>query len=219
MFLGYNTNGLAHHDLFDAVDCWPKSAIAAWRSRSTTTPCRQVAGNPPAGKSSGCGDCWNGSACVQSSRPAPVPARSRQSTSRRCFPRPTRRIDFYKYAVDCAAELGSDCVSLWSGALPRADLPPAGDGPAGRRASRSARLRRRAEHSHRFRAGAGNVDRLACGLRGIARPDRRPQLASDARRWPSPLPRRDADRRRDSPLGPAAGERASRGRARGGTST
>jgi sugar phosphate isomerase/epimerase len=28
-----------------------------------------------------------------------------------------RRIDFYKYAIDCAAELGSDCVSLWSGAL------------------------------------------------------------------------------------------------------
>ena len=27
-----------------------------------------------------------------------------------------RRIGFYKYAVDCAAELGSDCVSLWSGA-------------------------------------------------------------------------------------------------------
>ncbi len=30
-------------------------------------------------------------------------------------PRP--RIDFYKYAIDCAAELGSDCVSLWSGAV------------------------------------------------------------------------------------------------------
>ena len=30
---------------------------------------------------------------------------------------PRRRIDFYKYAVDCAAELGSDCVSLWSGVL------------------------------------------------------------------------------------------------------
>ena len=29
---------------------------------------------------------------------------------------PRRRIDFYKYAIDCAAELGSDCVSLWSGA-------------------------------------------------------------------------------------------------------
>ena len=29
-----------------------------------------------------------------------------------------RRIDFYKYAVDSAAELGSDCVSLWSGRLP-----------------------------------------------------------------------------------------------------
>ena len=29
-----------------------------------------------------------------------------------------RRIDFCKYAVDVAAELGSDCVSLWSGRLP-----------------------------------------------------------------------------------------------------
>ncbi|MGD0901205.1 MAG: sugar phosphate isomerase/epimerase family protein, partial [Thermoguttaceae bacterium] len=27
-----------------------------------------------------------------------------------------RRIDFYRWAIDCAAELGSDCVSLWSGA-------------------------------------------------------------------------------------------------------
>jgi sugar phosphate isomerase/epimerase len=26
-----------------------------------------------------------------------------------------RRIDFYRWAIDCAAELGSDCVSLWSG--------------------------------------------------------------------------------------------------------
>ena len=32
-----------------------------------------------------------------------------------------RRADFYRYAVDCAAELGSDCVSLWSGVL-RADV-------------------------------------------------------------------------------------------------
>ncbi len=30
---------------------------------------------------------------------------------------PRRRIEFYKYAVDLAAELGSDCVSLWSGAV------------------------------------------------------------------------------------------------------
>jgi sugar phosphate isomerase/epimerase len=28
-----------------------------------------------------------------------------------------KRIDFYKYAIDCAAQLGSDCVSLWSGSL------------------------------------------------------------------------------------------------------
>jgi sugar phosphate isomerase/epimerase len=36
-----------------------------------------------------------------------------------------RRIDFYKYAVDCAAELGSDCVSLWSGVLCGAGVSPA----------------------------------------------------------------------------------------------
>jgi sugar phosphate isomerase/epimerase len=30
-------------------------------------------------------------------------------------PRP--RIAFYKYAIDCAARLGSDCVSIWSGAI------------------------------------------------------------------------------------------------------
>ena len=28
-----------------------------------------------------------------------------------------RCLDFYRYAVDCAAALGSDCVSLWSGVL------------------------------------------------------------------------------------------------------
>jgi L-ribulose-5-phosphate 3-epimerase len=28
-----------------------------------------------------------------------------------------RRIEFYRHAIDCAARLGSDCVSLWSGVL------------------------------------------------------------------------------------------------------
>ena len=38
---------------------------------------------------------------------------------------PRRRIDFYKYAIDCAAELGSDCVSIWSGVLCGAGVSPA----------------------------------------------------------------------------------------------
>ncbi len=29
----------------------------------------------------------------------------------------TKRLDFYKYCIECAVELGSDCVSLWSGIL------------------------------------------------------------------------------------------------------
>ena len=45
MRLGYNTNGLAHHRLLDAIDFWPKKAIEALRSpsmpgRSTLTTTR-----------------------------------------------------------------------------------------------------------------------------------------------------------------------------------
>jgi sugar phosphate isomerase/epimerase len=39
-----------------------------------------------------------------------------------------RRVEFYRHAVDCAAGLGSDCVSLWSGVLRDAvSLPQAVD--------------------------------------------------------------------------------------------
>ena len=62
----------------------------------------------------------------------------------------------------------------------------------------------------RLRAGAGHVDRLDAGLRGAARPARRPRPAADARRRPSALPGRNADRRPDPPLGAAAGQRPPR---------
>ena len=37
MLLGYNTNGMAHHDLFDAVRLLAEIGYGAWRSRSTIT--------------------------------------------------------------------------------------------------------------------------------------------------------------------------------------
>jgi L-ribulose-5-phosphate 3-epimerase len=117
MFLGYNTNGLAHHNLFDAVELL---AEIGYRGVAVTI---DHAALPPY--------------CPQ--------ARQRTERLRRLLERlgmrsvietgarylldprmkhePTllsqqrrRRIDFYRYAVDCADRLGSDCVSLWSGA-------------------------------------------------------------------------------------------------------
>ena len=134
MFLGYNTNGLAHHDLFDAVALL---AEIGYRGVAITIDHNAL---PP-------GDCPD----FRVGENGTVPFSGAGETGQRIVrlrtlleklgmrsvietgarflldPRvkheptllsesPRRRIDFYKYAVDCAAELGSDCVSLWSGA-------------------------------------------------------------------------------------------------------
>ena len=71
MFLGYNTNGLAHHELFDAVELL---AEIGYRGVAITIDHNAL---PPYGRhtrasgSRGCGVCWNGWACDRSSRPAP----------------------------------------------------------------------------------------------------------------------------------------------------
>jgi sugar phosphate isomerase/epimerase len=56
-----------------------------------------------------------------------------------------RRLDFYRRAVLAAKALGSDCVSIWSGALHRArdgDDPAAADDAAGNERARAAALER-----------------------------------------------------------------------------
>jgi L-ribulose-5-phosphate 3-epimerase len=141
MFLGYNTNGLAHHDLFDAVELL---ADIGYRGVAITIDHNAL---PP-------GDCpdfrpsENGTVPFMGGEAGQRLARLRTLLEKRGMrsvvetgarflldPRakhePTllsqssrRRIDFYKYAVACAAELGSDCVSLWSGAVCGAGVPP-----------------------------------------------------------------------------------------------
>jgi L-ribulose-5-phosphate 3-epimerase len=149
MFLGYNTNGLAHHDLFDAVELL---ADIGYRGVAITIDHNAL---PP-------GDCSNSrgrrsEAVVVENGTVPFSngetgqrlarlrtllekfgMRSVIETGARFLldPRkkheptllsdsPRRRIDFYKYAVDCAAHLGSDCVSMWSGAPSSAGILPA----------------------------------------------------------------------------------------------
>ena len=130
MFLGYNTNGLAHHDLFDAVELL---AEIGYRGVAITIDHNALPPVPlPACPAvPACEHCWqpawHGTTLAAAGK---LGMRSVIETGARFLldPRvkhePTllsedrrRRIDFYKYAIDCAAELGSDCVSLWSGAL------------------------------------------------------------------------------------------------------
>jgi L-ribulose-5-phosphate 3-epimerase len=136
MFLGYNTNGLAHHDLFDAVELL---AEIGYRGVAITIDHNALAPGGTAGLPSSADE---GSTLLD--KPAVPPGNLRRlrrllekhnmrsviETGARYLLNPQvkheptllsdcprRRIEFYKYAVDCAAELGSDCVSIWSGTL------------------------------------------------------------------------------------------------------
>jgi len=142
MFLGYNTNGLAHHDLFDVVALL---AEIGYRGVALTIDHNAL---PP-------GDCPDFRVSENGTVPFSAGETSRRIVRLRTLleklgmrsvietgarflldPRvkheptllsesPHCRIDFYKYAVDCAAELGSDCVSLWSGTICGAGVSPA----------------------------------------------------------------------------------------------
>ncbi len=122
MLLGYNTNGMAHHDLFDAVELLADIGYAsvaitidhtalsphARYSRQRTQRLRRVLQQRKMRTV-----IETGARFLLNPREKHEPTFiSRDPAGRQ------RRLDFYKYAVDSAAELGSDCVSLWSGRLP-----------------------------------------------------------------------------------------------------
>ncbi len=117
-FFGYNTNGLAHHDLFEAVELL---ADLGYRGAAITIDHNALPPHSPHAQQH-----------IESLRRLleKKQMRSMIETGARFLldPRkkheptllskdPKRRIEFYKYAIDCAAELGSDCISIWSGTL------------------------------------------------------------------------------------------------------
>ena len=195
MFLGYNTNGLAHHDLFDAVELLAEigyQGVAITIDHGALSPPCATAGLPSS--------AFRGLPTLLD-KPAVAPSQverlrkllekcrmrsvietgARFLLDSRVKHEPTllsearrRRIDFYKYAIDCADQLGSDCVSLWSGALPAG----AGTGPfRGRDAQfRLTRSHRRRKASSRCAVADGSglnaraaepLDRLVTGLREV----------------------------------------------------
>ena len=122
MLLGYNTNGMAHHDLCDAVALL---AEIGYRSVAITIDHGVL---PP-----GAADLAEQLAKVrrlleQFGMHSVIETGARFLLDPRTKHEPTlvsadaaaraRRVEFYQHAVDCAARLGSDCVSLWSG-VPR----------------------------------------------------------------------------------------------------
>jgi sugar phosphate isomerase/epimerase len=122
MYLGYNTNGLSHHDLFDAIEML---ANIGYRGVAITIDHDALS---PRDENS-----WETLLrlrdLMQQRRMRSVietgarflldPRQKHEPTL--VSPDNSCRIEFYKYAIDCAAALKSDCVSLWSGALRRPD--------------------------------------------------------------------------------------------------
>ncbi len=121
MLLGYNTNGMAHHELFEAVRLLGQ---LGYRSVAITI---DHASLPPEGR--------HARQRVEKLRRQleHLSMRSVIETGARFLldpwhkheptlvsPQPEqrrRRIEFYQHAIRCAAALNSDCVSLWSGTV------------------------------------------------------------------------------------------------------
>ena len=128
MLLGYNTNGMAHHELFDAVTLL---AEIGYRSVAITIDHGAL---PPYGKYTRQRLTRLRRLLGQLGMRSVIETGARFLLDRRRKHEPTlisadasgraRRAEFYQYAVDCAAALESDCVSLWSGVL-RDEVPRA----------------------------------------------------------------------------------------------
>jgi sugar phosphate isomerase/epimerase len=121
MHLAYNTNGLAHHDLLDAIDLVADigyQGISITLDHGTLNPfsehtpaqLKQVAEKLRARRL----DCVieTGARFLLDPRQKHEPTLVTADPAAR-----SRRVDFLKRAIDIAADLGARCVSLWSGVL------------------------------------------------------------------------------------------------------
>ncbi len=119
MFLGYNTNGMAHHDPFEAMELLAQTGYRAVALTLDHGPLNPLAAD------------WSKqfeqarATLLQLQLKSVIETGARYLLDPHVKHEPTlvtadpqqsgRRIDFLKRAIDAAALLGSDCVSLWSG--------------------------------------------------------------------------------------------------------
>jgi L-ribulose-5-phosphate 3-epimerase len=121
MRIGYNTNGLAHHDLIEAIDLLAElgyQSVALTIDHGALSPYqanwqRQAATVREALARHGMHSVIEtGARYLLDPRVKHEPTLLTADESRRQM-----RIGFLRHAVRLAEELGSDCVSLWSGVL------------------------------------------------------------------------------------------------------
>jgi sugar phosphate isomerase/epimerase len=118
MFLGYNTNGFAHHDLIDAVDLLADlgyRGVAITIDHGVLSPRDDVFKSQIEMLRERLEKYGMRSAIETGTRYLLDPRHKHEPTLVSADPRP--RIKFYKHAIQCAKHLGSDCVSIWSGAI------------------------------------------------------------------------------------------------------
>lgn len=121
MRLGYNTNGLAHHDLFEAVELLGEcgyQSVALTLDHGALNPFADNLQTEVARMQSLLQRLKMHSVIETGARYLLDPRVKHEPT----LVSPTvaeraRRVDFLCGAIDIAAELGSDCVSLWAGVV------------------------------------------------------------------------------------------------------
>jgi L-ribulose-5-phosphate 3-epimerase len=121
MYLGYNTNGFAHHDPYQAVGLLAAMGyrgVALSIDHGMLNPYERHFREQVARMRDILGRLGLRSVVETGARYLLDPYRKHQPTL--LSPEPegrSLRIDFLRHAIDLAKELSSDCVSLWSGAL------------------------------------------------------------------------------------------------------
>lgn len=121
MLLGYNTNGLAHHDPFDAIELLAEigyRSVALTLDHGLLNPYgrdldKQIEQMRALLRSLGMRSVVEtGARFLLDARLKHEPTLVSPDDSSRA-----RRVDFIRRAIDIASALGSDCVSLWSGVV------------------------------------------------------------------------------------------------------
>jgi len=121
MLLGYNTNGLAHHDLLDAVEILAEigyASVAVTIDHHALNPYEDRLEEQLARLETKLQSHGMRSVVETGARFLLDPRIKHEPTL--MSPDPDgrdRRVDFYCRCIDLADRLGSDCVSIWSGTL------------------------------------------------------------------------------------------------------
>ena len=119
MYLGYNTNGLAHHDLFDAVALLADTGyrgVAITVDHGALPPHAADNHRRIGGLRRMLAEYRMHSVIETGARFLLDPKHKHEPTlvSPDAAAR-DRRVEFYRHTIDRAADLESDCVSIWSG--------------------------------------------------------------------------------------------------------